>query len=99
MNAPAPIYLDQISPEWIAERREVIRRDGYAVRAGEGNTIELKSLTTNRWCVLTLPGGALAFAILLERDAVLHALTSSKPPTAEKAAGADQPPPRPPAAS
>ena len=72
--------------EWIEQRREILAREGRAVRAGEGNTIEVKSNRTlgviedrpvesNEWFYLTLPTGALAFQHTLERDAVLHALT------------------------
>lgn len=77
MSTPPPIAIDQITPEWIAERREIILREGRAVRAGAGNRIEVKSLTDNRWYCLTLPGGALAFTLELERDAVVHALTTA----------------------
>ncbi len=82
MKTPDPITVEQITPEWIALRREVIVRDGYAVRAGEVGvdlsgepfTIELKSLTTNQWGAIVLPGGAIAFTTAADRDAVLRKL-------------------------
>ncbi len=75
MTAPAPIALDQVTPQWIEERREIVVRDGFALRAGAPRrTIEIKSLRTNEWCVLTLPGGAFEFVELADRDAVLARL-------------------------
>ena len=83
---PAPIALDQVPAEWIELRREIIQRDGYALRAGDGNSIEVKSLTpreqmaerdplrTNAWCPLALPGGAVNFRTAEDRDAVLSQL-------------------------
>ncbi len=78
MIAIAPIALDQISPEWIADRREIIVRDGYATRAGEGASIEIKSLRTNEWLYLVLPGGARDFVCEATRDAVLRQLLGEK---------------------
>lgn len=72
MSTLAPVTPEQITPEWIAERREIVGRDGFALRAGDRRaTIEVKSLVTNEWCVLTLPGGAQEFASPYTRDAVL----------------------------
>lgn len=79
MSKIAPVTPDQISAEWLAERREIVARDGYALRAGEHRaTIEVKSLVTNEWCLLTLPGGALEFASPLTRDAVLLELQGGR---------------------
>lgn len=75
MSAVPPITLDQITPEWVAERRAIIERDGHATRAGKGARIEIKSLTTNQWYWLVLPGGASAFTTETARDAVLEQLT------------------------
>lgn len=72
-----PVTLEQIPPEWIAERREIVVRDGFALRAALGPvgfTIEVKSLVTNQWMRLALPGNATEFAVEAERDAVLRAL-------------------------
>lgn len=76
MPTPSPTVLASladITPEWIAERREIIHRDGYAVRAGRG-TIEVKSLHTNEWLVLQLPHNARCFADDADRAAVLTQL-------------------------
>ena len=89
-----PLFVrDQVKPEvlddWLASRRDVIARDGYALRAGHGRrgaTIEVKSLTphellaaddplrVNVWCVMALPEGAREFAREEERDEVLQLL-------------------------
>lgn len=94
MKPVAPLFVPanpepEEFAEWIASRREIIARDGYALRAGagaRGHTIEIKSLTpheqlaaedplrTNVWCVLALPDGAREFAQRSERDAVLGRL-------------------------
>lgn len=78
---------------WLKDRREVIARDGYALRAGQGargHTIEVKSLTphdhlaaddplrVNEWCVMSLPEGGREFAHATDRDAVHSALQNTK---------------------
>jgi hypothetical protein len=63
--------LTDIPADWPALVREIVRRDGQAVRAGAGNSIEVKSLTTNQWLCLQLPGGAKSFATPEVRDAIL----------------------------
>lgn len=74
MKQVGPITIAEITPEWVALRREIIVRDGYAARAGESFSIELKSLTTNEWFVLTLTGGARSFTTAADRDVVLSQL-------------------------
>lgn len=67
-----PVTRAEISDEWIATRREIIVRDGYALRAGVAPTIEIRSLVTNEWCVLVLnEAGARVFASAQDRDEVL----------------------------
>ncbi len=89
MKTPPPldlatIHLDELAA-WIAMRREIIARDGYAARASEGAlSIELKARLSddatpsarmsNEWHPLTLPGGALAFVNAEQRDLVLAGL-------------------------
>ena len=94
MKSQFPLFLVEQAPietfsVWLEERRVIIARGGYAVRAGagvRGHTIEVKSLTphdqlaaedplrTNVWCVLALPEGAREFADARDRDAVLRRL-------------------------
>ena len=85
MNAPllkgAPVTAAECDGDWIRDRREVIRRDGYALRAGTaeaGPTIEIKSLTTNEWLFLMLPNEATCFVAAVDRDAVLDLLWASR---------------------
>lgn len=60
-------------PEWADYMRELVQREGRAVRAGAGNTtIEAKSLTTDHWYSLPLPpDGKPFFTTTAERDAAL----------------------------
>jgi hypothetical protein len=74
MITAAPITRDQLPDGWIAERREVIARESYALRAGAGACIEIKSLTTNEWLRLALLDKATAFASETDRDVVLAQL-------------------------
>lgn len=63
--------LSDIPADWPATVREIVQRDGQPVRAGAGNSIEVKSLTTNQWHALQLPNGAKSFATPEARDAIL----------------------------
>ena len=81
MSAQRFVTLDLITPEWIAERREVIVREGFALRAPPiAARIEIKTQRPepasppNTWVALTLPGGALDFLSLADRDQVLRQL-------------------------
>lgn len=75
MTTVDAIARDQLPEGWIEARREVIQREGYALRAGDGATIEIKSLTTNEWLRLALLDKATAFTTEAERDVVLELLT------------------------
>lgn len=75
MIALPPITRAELPEGWIAERREIVQREGYALRASAGASIEIKSLTTNEWLRLALPEKAPSFATAAERDAVLAQLT------------------------
>lgn len=79
MNHVPPVTLAHFTREWIADRRVVILRDGHALRAGEGLAIEIKSLRTNEWRRIALPGGAVAFTTAEDRDAVLKQLQEGAP--------------------
>ncbi len=68
-----PVAADSIPQEWTEMVRGIVARDGHAVR-GSGITpvIEIKSLTTNRWQPLGLPGGGTAFVDYDQRNAILR---------------------------
>ncbi len=73
-----PVTADSIPPEWTEIVREIITRDGNAVRASAlSPIIEVKSLTTNRWHSLSLPGGGTAFTSYGDRNAVLNAIQNA----------------------
>jgi hypothetical protein len=68
-----PITLADLPEDWIEERREVIAREGNAVRLSTDSlNIEVKSLRIDRWLRLGLPGAAPEFASHKEREFVLR---------------------------
>lgn len=69
-----PVTAAECSAEWVALRRAILVRDGQACRAGLGLTIEIKSLRTNEWHPLALPGEGVRFVSPADRDAVLAQL-------------------------
>lgn len=77
MNATVVTAAD-LSPDWISDRREIAQRDGHALRAGHGNTIEVQSINTGEWLTLQLPDNARDFATAADRDAVLRQLQGYK---------------------
>ncbi|MBL9187892.1 MAG: hypothetical protein JNK23_10460 [Opitutaceae bacterium] len=79
MTTHAPIALDTLPPEWLAERRAIIAREGVAVRAGAGPWIEVQSINTGAWLRLALPERATVFASTAERDEALAALVGENP--------------------
>jgi len=74
MIAPPRINAADLPPEWIAERRAIVVRDGHATRAGRGGSIEVQSINTGAWLVLQLPDKATQFTTAEDRDAVLRQL-------------------------
>lgn len=87
-NIP-PATAADIRPEWIAQVREALQRDGQAARAGELHapapagelldgrvafTIEVQSINTGLWQPLNLPSNTIYFATASDRDAVLEQL-------------------------
>jgi hypothetical protein len=75
MNPPLkgqPVTAADCDAEWIALRREIVTREGRAVRAGAGNSIDVATLRPgDAWATLTLPNEATQFTTAAERDAVL----------------------------
>lgn len=77
-----PATLDAvILAAWIAERRAILNREGCAVRAGAGHTIEVQVINsrTGRFLEMTLPDGRSHFDNDAERDAVLAQLQQPEP--------------------
>lgn len=65
------ISIAQLPEGWSGIVGAVAKRDGHAVRAGAGATIEVQSINDGEFRPLLLPGGGVAFATDAERDAVL----------------------------
>lgn len=74
------ITITDLPEGWIDERRTIAQRDGHAIRAGRGRTIEVQSIRTGDWHPLALPNNAKRFAFELERNAVLAALQEGQKP-------------------
>ena len=72
-----PIAYAELPAEWVDERREVIAREGYALREGSAFSVEIKSLTNNRWLTLPLPGKASGFTDAQQLALALAALRDS----------------------
>ncbi len=71
-----PVASDSIKDEWVAVVRELVDRQGRALRGLPGRRyIEVKSLTTNEWQPLGLPDGGFEFTSEAERDLFLARLT------------------------
>lgn len=72
---PPPVSLSQIPEGWAEMVREIIVRDGNALRASPITpSIEVKSLITNKWHPLGLPGGGTTFVSYGDRNFMFHKL-------------------------
>ena len=72
-----PVTVAELPAGWVADRRELVAREGRAVQGGvcpQGFTIEIKSLVTNEWKPLGWHHGAICFADQGERDEVIRQL-------------------------
>lgn len=66
------ITAEEVPEEWVMIVRELIQREGRALRGPvDRPTIEVKSLTTNQWAPLMLFSSAMSFETIADRDAVL----------------------------
>lgn len=71
----SPVTRNEITDEWIAERREALQRYGQPARkSATGNAIEVKSLPDNQWCYIMLPRGQREFESPELRDEVFEKL-------------------------
>lgn len=76
MSAKPITTAEAIPEDWPAIVREIVQRDGYAIRAkADTASIEVKSLRTNRWLPLFLPGSGTVFESLILRDEILRKIT------------------------
>jgi hypothetical protein len=67
-----PVAAAAIPAEWPGIVREIALRDGHAVRAGEGATIEVQSINTGLFHPLALPNNGTCFETDADRDSVLR---------------------------
>lgn len=74
MNTATKPPAENIPGEWIEIVREIVQREGRAVKAGNKNAILIQNIQTGRWGALSLPDGGTAFARSIERDAVIERL-------------------------
>jgi len=65
------------TPEWIANVRGVIQRDGHKLRAGFPACIDV--LGPNGWQPLNLPTNGIEFTGKRDRDVILRKLTDAAP--------------------
>lgn len=71
------ITADAVPDEWCDLVREIVQREGRALRGPvDRPTIEVKSLSTNKWAPLMLWSSAMAFETIADRDAVLARIIS-----------------------
>lgn len=70
------VTADDFEAAWLIERRDIAKRDGYAIRAGDGLTIEFqKTNQPERWIVyLGRDGVPLKFGSEGDRDHILAIL-------------------------
>ncbi len=82
----APVALAEVPPAWLHLRRELVLREGNALRAGPNNTIEAKTLRpdaaravgVNEWRLIRAPGEGIGYASAEDRDAVLEMLLGER---------------------
>lgn len=76
MSTPAvtvlPTAVEIIATGWADRVREAAKRDGNAIQAGAGNTIEAQSINSGLFGAILLPTGGAAFATAEDRDQVLQ---------------------------
>jgi hypothetical protein len=60
-----------LATNWADNVRSAVQRDGNALRAGVGNTIEAQSINTGEFGPILLRNGGVVFATAADRDAVL----------------------------
>jgi hypothetical protein len=74
-NIP-PAVAGDLKPEWIAQVRGIVEREGYALRAGfPAITIEVQNINQpDVWQPLNLQTNTAHFATEQDRDTVLESL-------------------------
>lgn len=73
---------EDFTPEWIAQVRGVLIRDGLKVRGGFPACIEIRG--PEAWQPLLLPTGGIEFTGKKDRDAILDMLRQTPPNTSHE---------------
>lgn len=75
------ITADVVPDEWIVVVRELIQREGRALRGPvDRPTIEVKSLRNNSWGPVMLFSSAMAFETIADRDVILAKILAPDSP-------------------
>lgn len=69
----SPVFAADIKPEWVAQVRETIVRDGHKIRRGPDSSIEVSG-TGGGWYLLNLPGETSYFVNKSDRDEIFEKL-------------------------
>jgi hypothetical protein len=64
----------EIAPEWLAMVRATLEREGVALRAGAGPSIEVQSMRDGIFRPLQLPNNGRAFRSVEDRDQIFRQL-------------------------
>lgn len=76
----SPARLADFTPAWLHMRREIVLRDGHAIRVSHSTKgIEVQAINTGTWHPLTLPGGTTQFDSSDDLIAVFRMLTGETP--------------------
>ena len=76
LNPPKRVATEaDFTPEWIANVRAIIQRDGHKLRAGFPACIDV--LGPTGWQPLNLPTNGIEFTGKRDRDAILRRLTEA----------------------
>lgn len=79
---PKPAIItaqDCIDTGWAQRVRDIILRDGQAIRHCGPDAIEVQSLLSNEWQPIMLPVGGIHFATTKDRDEVIDMLWGVRP--------------------
>lgn len=76
-----PAARADFTPEWLRLRREIVLRDGHALRlaAAPALRIEVQDINRGTWHPLTLPGDVLDFDAEATRDEIYNTLVGMTP--------------------
>lgn len=75
------VSLSLIPEQWVADVWKIVHDEGRALRGpADSATIEVKSLTDNRWLSLMLFSSVMQLDSIAERDQLIARLVAKDPP-------------------